>query len=132
MQPPLPPDRHRTQTHGAPSKGWLLVGRIKAVMLVVTCVLAMLSSLLLQPVLKTILDNQNIKPTAFGEFYLAYPWLGIVLGIPALASAVPLILGTRRTMLWMSISSVLLLAPFGYLLGAFLSVVAPLYSQPMP
>jgi len=124
------------QPHGAPSngpsRGWLIVGRIKAVMLVLTCLVAMGASLFLQPVLRSILENQNMKPTEFGAFYLAYPWLGIVLGIPALASAIPLLLGTRRTMLWISISSVLLLAPFAYLLAAFLSVVAPLYTQHMP
>jgi hypothetical protein len=119
-------------TSGGPSRGWLIVGRVKAAMLVVTCLLAMLSTLLLHPIFKSILANQGMKPTGFGEFYLAYPWLGIVLGIPALASCIPLVLGTRRTMLWMSISSVLLMAPFGYLLAAFLSVVGPLYSQQLP
>jgi len=117
---------------GGPSRGWLIVGRVKAAMLVVTCLLAMGASLFLHPIFKSIIANQGIKPTEFGEFYLAYPWLGIVLGIPALASCIPLLVGTRRTMLWMSVSSVLLLAPFGYLLAAFLSVVAPLYAQQMP
>lgn len=117
---------------GAPSRGWLIVGRVKAAMLVVTCLLAMGASLFLHPIFKSILANQGVKPSGFTEFYLAYPWLGIVLGLPALASCVPLLLGTRRTLLWMSLSSVLLLAPFAYLLGAFLSVVAPLYAQQMP
>jgi hypothetical protein len=55
------------------------------------------------------------------------PWIGALLGIPALVSCIPLIRGTRRPLLWMSIATVFLLLPFAFLLGAFVGVMAPLY-----
>ena len=53
-----------------------------------------------------------------------------MLALPAVATCVPLIRGTRRPMLWMTIATIALLLPVAFLFGAFLSVVAPLYASP--
>lgn len=114
---------------GGLSKGWLLVGRVKAAMLVATTLLAMVACVLIRPLFAGIAADQGVKLEGFGAFYMAYPWVGSLLGIPALASCVPLIRGTDRTILWMTIATLLVLLPFGFLLGGFLSVVVPVYAN---
>ncbi len=111
----------------APSRGWTLITRVKAAFLVVTALLAMIACVGLQPIFKTIVTEQQIKIGEFARLYLEMPWIGALLGIPALVSCIPLIRGTRRPLLWMSIATVFLLLPFAFLLGAFVGVMAPLY-----
>lgn len=98
-------------------------------MLLVTTLLAMVACVLLRPLFAGIVADQGVKLDGFGAFYMAYPWVGSLLGIPALASCIPLIRGTNRTILWMSIATLLVLLPFGFLLGGFLSVVVPVYAN---
>ncbi len=136
MVPPPAPDARQPSTTpssgagAAASKGWLLVTRVKAVMLLFTCFLAMAASLFLHPLLSNIVSNQGVKLGEFGALYMRAPWIGVVLALPAVATCVPLIRGTRRPMLWMTIATIALLLPVAFLFGAFLSVVAPLYASP--
>ncbi|MEY3027198.1 MAG: hypothetical protein RLZZ238_2095 [Planctomycetota bacterium] len=109
----------------------MIVGRIKAGMVVFTVLLAMLACVLLQPLLKNLAADQGVEVSGLGALYISYPWLGIVLGIPALAACVPLIRGKGKTMLWMSLATILALLPFGLLFAGFLAVVVPLYTEPV-
>lgn len=123
MMPPSNPP-------GSPSKpnaGWTLIGRVKAGFLILTVLLAMVACVGLQPILKRIVADQGIKVGEFAQIYLDKPWIGILLGIPALASCVPLIRGSRRPLLWMTVATILLLLPFAFLLLGFLGVIGPLY-----
>jgi hypothetical protein len=110
-----------------PSRGWTLITRVKAAFLVVTVLLAMIACVALQPIFKTIVTEQNLEIGAFAQLYLTMPWIGALLGIPALVCCIPLIRGTRRPLIWMTIATILLLLPFAFLLGAFIGVMAPLY-----
>jgi hypothetical protein len=110
-----------------PSRGWTLIGRVKAAFLILTVLLAMVACVGLQPIFKTIVTEQRIEVGEFARLYLEMPWIGALLGIPALVSCIPLIRGTNRPLLWMGIATVLLLLPFAFLLGAFVGIMAPLY-----
>jgi hypothetical protein len=111
----------------APSRGWTLIGRVKAAFLIVTVLLAMVACVGLQPIFKTIVTEQQLKVGEFARLYLDMPWIGALLGIPALICCIPLIRGTRRPLLWMSIATIFLLLPFAFLLGAFVGIMSPLY-----
>jgi len=136
MAPPPAPDARGTRTapttnaSAAHSKGWLLVTRVKAVMLLFTCFLAMAASLFLHPLLSNIVSNQGVKVGEFGALYLRAPWIGVLLALPAVATCIPLIRGTGRPMLWMTIATLALLLPVAFLFGAFLAAVGPLYASP--
>jgi hypothetical protein len=78
-------------------------------------------------VLANIVKDQGVKVEGLGAVYMAYPWLGVLLGLPALACCVPLFRGGARTILWMSLATLLALLPFALLFMGFLAVVAPLY-----
>lgn len=109
-------------------KAWLIVGRMRAVMLAFSCLLAMFAPLLLKPVFATIASNFDQKLEGFAQFYFAYPWVGILLGIPALAACVPLVRGTKQALLWTTVATLLALLPVGFLFAAFYAVVSPMYS----
>lgn len=129
----VPPARADATAIGrrAPSNGWVIMGRIKAGMVVFTVLLAMAACVGLHPVLANFVKDQGVKVEGLGAVYMAYPWLGILLGVPALACCVPLFRGQSRTILWMSLATLLALLPFGLLFMGFLSVVVPLYSVPV-
>ena len=110
-----------------PASGWVIMGRIKAGMVVFTVLLAMVACVGLHPVLGNIVKDQGVKVEGLGAVYMAYPWLGVLLGLPALACCVPLFRGGSRTILWMSLATLLALLPFALLFMGFLAVVAPLY-----
>ena len=119
MMPPSSPSK--------PNAGWTLIGRVKAGFLILTVLLSMVACVGLQPILKRIVIDQGIKVGEFAQVYLDKPWIGILLGIPALASCVPLIRGSRRPLLWMTVATILLLLPFAFLVLGFLGVIGPLY-----
>ena len=110
-----------------PNAGWTLIGRVKAGFLILTVLLAMVACVGLQPLLKGIAVEQNLKVEGFAVLFLEKPWIGVLLGIPALASCIPLIRGSRHPLLWMTVATLLLLLPFAFLLLGFLGVIAPLY-----
>lgn len=124
MMPPSSPSR--------PNAGWTLIGRVKAGFLILTVLLSMVACVGLQPILKRIVIDQGIKVGEFAQLYLDKPWIGILLGIPALSSCVPLIRGSRRPLLWMTVATILLLLPFAFLLLGFLGVIGPLYEYREP
>ena len=109
------------------SAGWTIVTRIKAGFLIFTVLLAMAASLLLQPVLKGIVVAQDLEVEGFALIYLTKPWIGVLLGIPALVCCLPLIRGSRHPLLWMTVATILLLLPFAFLLIGFLGVIGPMY-----
>ena len=110
-----------------PNAGWTLITRLKAGFLILTVLLAMIACVGLQPVLKGIATAQDVKVEGMARTYLEMPWIGVLLGIPALASCVPLIRGSRQPILWMTVASILLILPFAYLLIGFLGVIGPMY-----
>ena len=96
-------------------------------MLIFTALLAMVACVALQPLLRGIVTAQSIKVEGFARVYLDMPWIGVLLGIPALAACVPLVRGSRRPFLWMTLATILLLLPFAFLLLGFVGCIAPLY-----
>lgn len=109
------------------SKGWVLIGRVKAVFLVMTCLATMGACLAIPILARQIVKEQEIVLSEFAVLFLEKPWIGALLGLPALASSVPLLIGSRRPILWMTIATLLLLVPFAFLLMGFVSCIAPLY-----
>lgn len=96
-------------------------------MLIATVLLVMVACVGLQPVMRGVVTSQQIKVEGMAKLYLDMPWIGVLLGLPALASCVPLIKGSRRPILWMTVSSLLLLLPVAFLLLGFVGCIAPLY-----
>jgi hypothetical protein len=109
------------------SRGWVLIGRVKAALLVITCLGTMAACLVVPMLLRSTVTEQEIVLSGFGALFLERPWVGVLLGVPALAASVPLLVGARRTILWMTIATLLLLLPFAFLLMGFVSCLAPLY-----
>ena len=123
--PPLPPDARAS----GPSKGWKFVGQVKGVFLILTVVAMALVALFVDFVLEPTLREQRVEMTPVAELFFKAPWLVAVLSIPAVATAMPLFLGTRRVFLWITISSILLLVPFGFFLLATVGSIAKIYSD---
>lgn len=96
-------------------------------MVVLTAALAMIACVGIHPLLQGIARSQNLKIEGYARIYLDMPWIGVLLGIPALAACIPLIRGSRRPLFWMSVATVLVLLPFAFLLMGFLGVMAPMY-----
>ncbi len=141
-RPPLPPMPRSMPTSmptstnpsfpptATPSHGWIIIARVKAIMLVLTCLFAMAACIFLSPVLARITADQDVKLGEFGTFFMNYPWVGALLGLPALAACVPLLRGGKHPIVWMTVATLLVLLPFAYLLGGFVSVMEPLYNPP--
>lgn len=70
-----------------PSKGWTIVGRVKAGMVVLTAALAMIACVGIHPLLQGIARSQNLKIEGYARIYLDMPWIGVLLGIPRLRPA---------------------------------------------
>jgi hypothetical protein len=118
---PLPTEQPK------PNRGLKILGRLKAGFLVLTVIIAMVACVGLQPVVKGVLQDQDIEVTGIAATFLDKPWIGLLLGLPALAACVPLLMGSRRTLLWMTLGTILALLPVIYLFLGFLGVMAPLY-----
>jgi len=118
---PLPTEQPK------PNRGLTILGRLKAGFLVLTVIIAMVACVGLQPILKGVLQDQDIEVTGIAATFLDKPWVGVLLGLPALAACVPLLMGSRRTLLWMTLGTILALLPVIYLFLGFLGVMAPLY-----
>jgi hypothetical protein len=118
---PLPTEQPK------PNRGLTILGRLKAGFLVLTVIIAMVACVGLQPILKGVLQDQDIEVTGIAATFLEKPWIGVLLGLPALAACVPLLMGSRRTLLWMTLGTILALLPVIYLFLGFLGVMAPLY-----
>ncbi len=99
-------------------------------MLVLTCLFAMAACIFLSPMLARTAADQDVKLGEFGTFFMNYPWVGALLGLPALAACVPLLRGGKHPIVWMTVATLLVLLPFAYLLGGFVSVMEPLYNPP--
>lgn len=118
---PLPTEQPK------PNRGLTILGRLKAGFLVLTVIIAMVACVGLQPILKGVVRDQNLVVTGIAVTFLEKPWIGVLLGLPALAVCVPLLMGSRRTLLWMTLGTILALLPVIYLFLGFLGVMAPLY-----
>ena len=135
MPPPMPTSMP-TSTNpsfpptATPSHGWIIIARVKAIMLVLTCLFAMAACIFLSPMLARTAADQDVKLGEFGTFFINYPWVGALLGLPALAACVPLLRGGKHPIVWMTVATLLVLLPFAYLLGGFVSVMGPLYNPP--
>ena len=141
-RPPLPPMPRSMPTSmptstnpsfpptATPSHGWIIIARVKAIMLVLTCLFAMAACIFLSPMLARTAADQDVKLGEFGTFFMNYPWVGALLGLPALAACVPLLRGGKHPIVWMTVATLLVLLPFAYLLGGFVSVMEPLYNPP--
>ena len=118
---PLPTEQPK------PNRGLTILGRLKAGFLVLTVIIAMVACVGLQPILKGVARDQNLAVTGIAATFLEKPWIGVLLGLPPLAVCVPLLMGSRRTLLWMTLGTILALLPVIYLFLGFLGVMAPLY-----
>ena len=108
-------------------KGLTILGRIKAGFLVLTVLLAMAACLLIHPLLRKIATEHGEEVNGYARAFLDKPWIGVLLGLPALAVCVPLLKGSRRPILWMTLGTILALLPVIFIFLGFLGVLAPLY-----
>ena len=119
----MPPTTDPPKTN----RGLTILGRLKAGFLVLTVIISMIACVGLQPILKGVARDQDLVVTGIAATFLDKPWIGVLLGLPALAVCVPLLMGSRRTLLWMTLGTILALLPVLYLFLGFLGVMAPLY-----
>ena len=111
--------------------GWRLVGRIKGWMMVATVIGMSAAAYFVASMLAGVLRENKISPSGVSELYLSAPWIVSVLSLPALAACVPLVRGTDRAMRWMTISTVLALAPLAFFLFGAIGCIAAIYSSAM-
>ncbi|MBI1302553.1 MAG: hypothetical protein GC172_02025 [Phycisphaera sp.] len=119
LQPPPAPNN--TQ------RLWVYLARAKAAFALVTVLLTVVASFALAPLLRQIAEEQSVQTSGLAGIYLERPWIGALLGVPALLASIPLWTGARRPLLWATLVTILVIIPIGFLLGAFLGVIAPLY-----
>ena len=117
----LPPPEKR------PQRFWLYLARAKAVFALITVLVTIAGSFVLAPLLRQVAAEQDVELSWLASVYLERPWIGALLGVPALLASIPLWMGARRPFLWATLVTILVLVPIGFLLGAFLGVIAPLY-----
>ena len=111
--------------------GWRLVGRIKGWMMVATVIGMSAAAYFVASMLTGVLRENKISPSGVSELYLGAPWIVSVLSLPALAACVPLVRGTDRAVRWMTISTVLALAPLAFFLFGAVGCIAAIYSSAM-
>ncbi|MFM1821902.1 MAG: hypothetical protein RI967_168 [Planctomycetota bacterium] len=123
--PPPAPD------HRAPpsSRAWTIIGRVKGVALIATAVVMAAAAVFIASMLRKTLAEEGIEPTGAARLFFESPWIVGVLSIPAVAACWPLLKGTRRPILWMTVSSLLLLPPLALLLYGAVSPVAAIYEK---
>lgn len=97
-------------------------------MMVATMVVMALAAYFVAGQLGSVFRENRVKLDAAAQFFFDAPWIVAVLSIPALAATVPLVRGTDRAFMWMTISTLLVLLPLGYFLWAAASGLVPLYS----
>jgi hypothetical protein len=122
-----PLDATQSPSTTATARLWIYLARAKAAFALVTVLLTVVASFALAPLLQQIANEQGVKLSGLAALYLERPWIGALLGIPALLASIPLWMGARRPLLWATLVTILVLVPIGFLLGAFLGVIAPLY-----
>lgn len=111
--------------------GWMLVGRIKGWMMVATVIVMSVAAYFVASMLEGVLRENKISPSGVSELYLRAPWIVTALSLPALAACLPLVRGTDRAMRWMTISTVLALAPLAFFLFGAVGCIAAIYSSAM-
>jgi len=121
VDPKTPPASGDTQ------RLWIYLGRAKAAFALVTVLITIAGSFVLAPLLRQVAAEQDVELSWLASVYLERPWIGALLGVPALLASIPLWMGARRPFLWATLVTILVLVPIGFLLGAFLGVIAPLY-----
>jgi len=121
FDPTTPPASNR------PQRFWVYLARAKAVFALVTVLITIAGSFVLAPLLRLVAAEQDVELSWLASVYLERPWIGALLGVPALLASIPLWMGARRPFLWATLVTVLVLIPIAFLLGAFLGVIAPLY-----
>lgn len=125
--PPIPPaPDHRAP---APSPAWTLIGRVKGVALIATAIVLSAAALFIAAMLRKTLAEEGIEPSGAAKLFFDAPWIVGVLSIPAVAACWPLLKGTRRPILWMTVSSLLLLPPLALLLYGAVAPVAAIYEK---
>ena len=117
--------------HQGAKDGWRLVGRIKGWMMIATVIGMSAAAYFVASMLAGVLRENKISPSGVSELYLSAPWIVSVLSLPALAACVPLVRGTDRAMRWMTISTVLALAPLAFFLFGAVGCIAAIYSSAM-
>ena len=98
-------------------------------MLVVTLVLLMIAAFFVNPMVQHTLRDQGITPTGWTAFFLNNAWITTVLSLPALASVMPLLRGTKRPLYWMTMSTLLALFPLGSFLFGALGGIITIYER---
>ncbi len=127
--PPLPPDARATPPRAAPSgtaRAWTIVGRVKGV---ATALVMAAASIFIAAVLRPTLAEEGIELAGFAGLFFDAPWLVGVASLPAILACWPLLKGTRRPILWMTVSSLLLLPPLALLLYGAVAPVAAIYEK---
>ena len=110
---------------------WRLVGRVKGWMMVATVVVMAAASYFVANMLGGVLRENRIKADGVAALFLSAPWIVAALSIPTLASCVPLVRGTPKAFLWMTVSTVLALIPLAFFLFGAGSCVAAIYNSAM-
>ena len=134
MRPP-PPNRsspHLAPRNGLPAglrTGLVVVGRVKAILLLVSIVALCAAALFLAPLIRGILAEQQVEPSGATAAYLDMPWITVLLALPALGSCVLLLRGPRRPFLWMTLATLLLLPALGFFLWGALGAIAAIYEK---
>lgn len=126
MLPPPPP---RQAPDRSINRGWRVVGVVKGWMMIATLVVLIVAAFLVRPLIVTILEKADLKASGMTMLYLEMTWLVIPLSIPAFASCLPLVRGTQRPILWMTIASLLSIVPLAFFLLGAIGGIAALYES---
>lgn len=119
--PPPPPRPSRPSTDAAPMaqalrKGVAVAGRVKGVFLLVTLLVLLAATFFIAPLLGATFEREGFKVDGWPGLFFSHPWLVLPLSLPGAISAVALVRGVRRPMLWMALSTVFLLIPTAFVL----------------
>ena len=110
------------------STGWSLMGRVKGWMMIGTVVLLSVAAYFIAAQLEPTLRENRVEIPTVTKLYFGAPWLVAVLSIPTLASCVPLVRGTKKPFLWMTVSSLLVVIPVVFMVWGAAAGLAGLYS----
>ena len=129
MLPPPPPPPRTPVAGVVTGTGWKTVGRVKAIMLLVTVAVMGLAAWFVAATLAPVLRENRVTPSGIADWYFRAPWLVLLLSLPAVWACVPLFRGTKRPFLWMTLSTLLLLPPIVFFLLGVVGAIGQIYSK---
>lgn len=101
--------------------------RVKSAALALIAILAGLIGCFVLYKLRALAADMDVALDTISMQLTARPWMIVVLSLPAIGAAVAGIFARGRVWVWITLTTILLLIPFGLVLYCFVQIVGSMY-----